>query len=156
MDRAAQLTRFLKEYDRELYCSKSREGKLCVYRNSVRWENYDMGENTVLRVARSTPHFIMALTHNAQMNGQPVEWGSLRILERLKKNDMQNRDIMAEMEKQYDEEQERQKRNRMNKTEDFMYEFRDTFKKTFNDYNTSTLDKKKDIRYLNDKKIKGD
>lgn len=141
MDRAYDLTRNLKIHDRELYCSKDREGKLCVYRNSTRWEDFEIDSNTVLRRARSTPFLIFKLTENWKPNGVPVDWGIEPILYRLKAHDLWNRDLVDEQEKQYEKKKESNDRDSKNNSEAFAHEFRSQFKKVFSDVNTSSMEK---------------
>lgn len=141
MDRATQITNHLKAYDRELYCARDREGKLCVFRNSTRWETFDMGDAWI-RVARSTPFLIFPLTKNFRPREVPVDWGIEPILAHLRLGDTRSRDLVLEQEKQYDEKKASNERDLKNKNEAFAYEFRDHVKSTFNDYNVSTLEKK--------------
>jgi hypothetical protein len=83
----------------------------------------------------------MALTHNFQSNGDAVDWGIEPILHRIKSIDLWNRDLVNEQEKQYDEKKKAIERESKNKAEDEARELRSAFKKTFNDYNVSTLNK---------------
>lgn len=147
MDRATELTRHLKRYDRELYCSKNREGKLCVYRNSTRWETFNLRDGSVLRVARPTPFFILALTHNWSIHGLATDWGSIPLLDKIKTIDGWHRDISEDLIDQYEREEKDRERDTRNNIESFLYDFRGQFKKTFSDTNVSNL-KKVDSRNL--------
>lgn len=141
MDRATILTKYLKRYDRELYCVKSREGKLCVYRNSTIWEHYSVKEGCSLSVARSAPYFILALTDNWKEHGRPVDWGSLPLIKRIEENDLHKRDLASEIIAREEKNIEAQERHRKNQSEGFFSEFHGQFKKTFSDYNTSSMKK---------------
>lgn len=155
MGRAERITEYLKTYDSKLYCASSKEGKLCVYRNSTRYESYSLDDDSILTFARPAPHYIFALTEDWSMKTESVDWGLLPIMDRIRSSDLQQRDIVGELEKHYEAQEKSNARDRMNKTEDFLHEFRDSFKNTFKDVNTASLEKK-DLRRLNDKKIKGD
>lgn len=145
MGRAEQITRHLKLHDAKLYCDKNREGTLCVYRQSKRYDAFDFEGNVVL-FSRPTPHFIFALTHNWTTYGKPVDWGIEPIMHKLKSGDLHQRDKLAEeMIQEYERENMREERDRSNKNEAFLKDFRKQFAKTFNDVNTSTLEKK-DLR----------
>jgi hypothetical protein len=93
------------------------------------------------------------LTHNWRPQGNPVEWGILPILARLKQSDLWKRDIVSDIEKNEERIAKENDRDRQNKTEDFLYDFHAKFKKTFSDVNVSTMEKK-DRRRLADKQIK--
>ena len=143
MDRVNQITKFIKRHDRELYCEKHREGKLCVYRNSKRWEFYDIGDGNTLSVARSTPFFILALTDDWRFNSPPREWGLEPIFNRLKEMDLWNRDIVSDIEENHRKEDLSSERDMKNKIEGQLYEMHSTVKKSLSDINTSTLSKTK-------------
>ncbi len=142
----------VKSHDSKLYCNRNAEGKLCIYRESYRWEHHFI-DGVSVHFARPTPHFIMALTHNWHMHGQSVEWGFEPILARLKAMDLHNRNLAEDLIKNYDKAEVTKQRDASNKNEDFLREFRPQFAKTFADINTSTL-KKVDRRKTDDKRIK--
>ncbi len=141
MGRAEVITRALRIHDRELYCAKHSEGKLCVFRKSIRWESYALEDNVVLRVARPAPHLVFPLTDNWKMSGREVEWGVLPIMQRIYAHDLHNRDLVAEMEKQYDKHKESIGRDSRNQAEAFASDFRPQFKKAFADVNTANMAK---------------
>jgi hypothetical protein len=138
--RAEQITRELKLHDRELYCEMHKVGKLCVYRKSVRWEDYDL-DGVFMRFARPAPHFIMALTHNWQLAGDAVDWGLLPIIARLNAMDLHNRDLAEELIKDEEKRAEQRRRDFHSKNEDFAKEIRRPFAKAFNDINTANMAK---------------
>lgn len=142
MGRAERITAQVKLRDRELYCERDKEGKLCVYRKSLRWEIYRLKNGIALQFARPAPHFIFALTHNWAMNGRPVDWGIEPILARLKAIDLWNRDLASDIIAEEEKTLESAARARTNSTESFLLDFRKQFARTFNDVNTSTLAKK--------------
>lgn len=139
--RAERLTRALKKHDRELYVAKGIEGKLCLFRNSTRWESYELDSNVTLTVARPAPFLIFALTDNFKPSGREVEWGVLPILRRLDAHDLHKRDLVEEQEKQYEEKKRAEERAVQNENEAFLKELRPQFKKVFADVNTSNMAK---------------
>lgn len=152
MGRAERITQAIKLHDRELFCERSEEGKLCVYRKSHRVEPYRLDDESVLYFVRPTPYFVFALTHNWRLTGMPVEWGIEPIMARLRAIDLWNRDVAGDIIQQELKEQESRERDLRNTTESFLLDFRKQFAKTFNDVNTSTLEKK-DSRRLYDKMV---
>jgi hypothetical protein len=147
--RVERISSAVQSHDWKLYCAKDIAGKLCIFRKSQRVETFYLDDTTVIHSVRPAPHFVMALTHNWKANGIPVDWGLEPILARVKSLDLWNRDIVSDLEVQEEKHLESCERDRKNKTEDFLHEFRSDFKRTFSDVNTSTLDKKKQIKHIN-------
>lgn len=141
MGRAERITLKIRDHDYKLYC-KRMEGKLCIFRESQRIESYLLDEGTVIHSVRPAPHFIMALTDNWQMKGQEVDWGIEPIMARLKAMDLWHRDIVSDIEAQEEKFAKASERKMKTDNEAFLYDFRDKFKKTFNDVNTANLSKK--------------
>lgn len=153
MVRVERVTKHLKRFDNKLYCDTDSEGTPRVCRKSVRWEIYDVNGVDIL-FARPTPHVIFYLTNNWKKSGHPVEWGVDNILHKLRFGDTHNRDLVSEIEKQDLEEKKSHERFLDNYTEGFCKEYRREFADSVNDINVSTMDKSKDSRRLEDKKIK--
>ena len=116
------------------------EGKLCIFRESQRVETYHLDGN-VLHFVRPSSHLIFALTDNWKVTGQEVDWGLEPIMQKLKQNDLWNRDIVADVERRFEEVEKSKDRERLGQTEDFMREFVRDFKTTFEDVNTANLSK---------------
>lgn len=144
MGRTERISRVVKTYDPKLYCERSGEGKLCVYRKSSRIETYDVDGQSI-QFVRPTPYFVFALTHNWKMNGRPVEWGIEPILARLNAIDLWKRDLAGESIQNSEDYSANKERDLHNSVESFLYEFRSQFKETFKDVNTASM-KKKDLR----------
>lgn len=141
--RAEAITERLRGYDPMLYCEKSREGKLCVYRKGQRIESYFIDEvGAVVQFVRPAPFFIFAITDDWSLQGLSVDWGIEPIMQRLKRIDSWNRDIAEEAIRQAEEKEEAITIDRQNKTESFLKDFRRQFAKATNDINTSTLERK--------------
>lgn len=142
MGREDIITREVKTHDSKLYCARNTEGMLCIYRKSFRYESYQLEDSSWLTVSRPAPHFIFALSDNWNSNGKPVEWGVLPILARLKALDLWNRDIVGEMEDQYEKEEKSNLRTLRNNTESFLLDFRKQFARATNDVRVANLEKK--------------
>lgn len=153
MGRAERITSAVKAHDRELYCERDMEGKLCIFREGHSWENHPLKDGNLLRVLRPVPHLVFALTDSWSIRGRSVDWGIEPIMKRLKAMDLWNNDIVGILEEQDLKDEESAARDRDNMNESFLYEFRDQFKKTFDGINTSSL-AKTDLRKKNEKRIK--
>lgn len=140
MGRAEQITKAVKSYDSKLYCEKSREGKLCVYRRGSRIEPYDI-DGLAINFVRPAPHFVFALTHDWKLAGRPVDWGVLPIMNRLKAIDLWQRDLAEESIKSVERASESYQRDMGNSIESFLYDFRSSFKKATADINTASMKK---------------
>lgn len=151
MGRAERVTKFIKLHDSKLSAERNSEGNLCIYREGSRVEWFDL-EGTSIGFVRSTPHLIMALTHNWHVLGRPVEWGLDVILQRLQAIDLWNRDLAGECEQQDVKRKERIARDASSKHEDFLREFKRPFAETFKDINVASL-KKIDKRRTMENKI---
>jgi hypothetical protein len=144
------VTQVIKTHDSKLFCKRI-EGKLCVFRQTSKWEHYLIDDQNYL-FARSNPYFVFALTDNWRFDGNPVDHGLVPIVERLKAIDLWARDIAGECEASLLKEEETNLRKRRSDNEAFLKDYRREFAKTFNDINTSSL-AKKDKRKRGDKKI---
>lgn len=152
MGRADVITRAIKLHDRELYCERSGEGKLCIYRKGKRVESYRPDDESVLHFVRPTPYFVFALTHDWRLAGEPKDWGIEPIMARLKAMDLWNRDVAGDLIDQEMKEKASLQRDRENTIESFLLDFRKQFARAFNDVNTSTM-AKKDSRRDFDKRV---
>lgn len=123
------LNRDLKNHDKELYAQETKPGRVDVYRKN--------------RNGFTPPHFIFSLTDNWNVSGKPVPWGIEVILNRIKAQDLWRDDTFVERWiKDHQDAEKAKDRASRNSIENFLYEFRGQFHKTFNDVNTSTMEKK--------------
>lgn len=139
MGRAERVSKAVKRYDPKLYCER-REGKLCVLRKSSRVETYDV-DGLLIDFVRPAPSFVFALTHNWKMNGEPVEWGLLPIIERLRMNDLWSRDLADECIRATEKATESKEREKASNNEAFLKDFRRQFAKATDGINTANLAK---------------
>lgn len=142
MDLAQKYTVALRKHDENLFARKEPDGIIKVYEKSYHYETYDVDGDTVHFLVPS-PKFVMAVTDNWSVRGKPVEWGLLPLIQKIKSIDWHN--AQAELHR-IEEENEKLKKSKerdfANKAESFAYDFRDSFKKTFSDYNVASLKKK--------------
>ncbi len=153
-ERKDLITEKIKGYDRELYCDRSPQGPLVIYRKGHRYEPMEVNGVTI-HYQIPSPHYVFALTDTWVVTGTPVEWGIEPILARLKAMDLwRDHNIIEEHTENYYKGEESKARDQRNSIESFLYEFRSQFARATNGINTSSLDKKKDRRFKDDLKIK--
>lgn len=136
------LTKHLKAHDSELFCKKvALDGPYCVYRKATQWESFEM-EGSVVHVSRPSMNLCFALTDTWNFKGKPVDWGIEPVIQRAKETHFSRGDqVMKELINSYEENSKSKDRALKSKTEDFLKDFRGSFAKTFDDVNTSTLEK---------------
>lgn len=160
MTRAERVTMEIRKHDPLLYCEKfnrddgTGQVPLVIYRKLYRFEPMEV-DGVIIHFKVLSPHYVFALTDTWSVNGVPVERGLLPIMERLKQMDLWQSETEFDRMKAHSEKVDASKAKDMrNKTESFMYDFRSQFAKATADVNTSLFDKRKDRRFLDDKKIK--
>lgn len=141
MGRRERITEAVKTHDPMLFC-KEHTGKLCIFRKGWKWESYDI-DDEVLLFLRPDDYFVMALTDTWKLAGSPVDHGLDPILRRIQAIDLWKVDMATESIKSAEKHEESQARDRRNKNEAFLYDFRSRFAKTFNDVNVANMDKQK-------------
>lgn len=152
MGRAEIISHHIKRHDYKLYCEKHETGVLCIYREGQRVESYEV-DGDVIHFVRPAPHFVTALTHDWSMQGRPADWGTIPIMKRLNDLDLWNRDLVSEIEKNDEKKKEAEQRELQNKNEDFLKDYRTTFKNAFADVNVGSM-AKTDKRRTHEKRIK--
>jgi hypothetical protein len=130
MCRETTITKALREYKRELYCSRDKFGKRHIYQKSpMKWE---------------PDRHVCSLTHNWSPNGEPVDWGIEPIKARIKAIDLcadGGHEFWREILKSYERQEESKERDRKNTIESNLYELHSEFKKAFKDVNTGSMAK---------------
>ncbi len=140
MGRAERITEVIKAYDSKLFC-KSEDGKLCIYRKSQRIESYDLN-GTLYHFVRPSCFWILSLTHNWRMDGDPADWGIEPIMKKLKMGDLWHRDLASEVIRQEEKHLESTQRHLDNESEAFLKDYRRKFARTFNDVRVANMAKK--------------
>jgi hypothetical protein len=149
------LNREFKWFDSDLFAKRD-NGKVQVYRKKFRFLPWEYEGQTLLYQV-STPTLVFSLTDNWSVNGEPAEWGIEPILARLRSIDLINNPELSEwLFKQYEKSEESKERDFHNFSESFAKYYRRAFANTFNEINTSTMEKndsrrKGDIKYGNRK-----
>lgn len=151
--RLNKLEKALRKHDHKLRVKRSHTGKVQVFRLTKRCEWVSV-DNIKVGFLLDSFDYVLSLTDDWSANGNSVEWGVEPVLARLKAIDLwSNENFMEEFLKQDKEVEESKKRDFHNNTEAFLYDFRNQFKKTFNDVNTANMSKT-DIRKVNERKRK--
>ncbi len=154
MTRADRITREIRRHDRLLYCEKSPQGPLAIYRKLYRYEPMEVN-GVIIHYPILSPHLVFAITDTWSITGRPVEWGILPIMARIKAMDLWTNDnIVNDLIDGYKKDEESKERDQRNSIESFLLDFRRQFAKSFDQYNTGTLDKRKDRRFKDDIKLK--
>lgn len=130
----------LRFFDRKLYAEKSAHGVVKILRKGTHWESFEFEGNTLL-YSRPNPHYVLSLTHNWSLEGQPVEWGIEPLLGRLREIDSHNHDVLARIYEENEKRERLRKRAQSNELKAIAYDSRREFAKAVNDINTSTLEK---------------
>ena len=149
--RAKTLTRYIQEYDRELY-AKARYGRIDILRKSFRYVAYDVDGMTLLSPVEND-WLVTSLTHNWNVTGRPVDWGIEPVLARLRSIDLHRRDLANEIIEAKEKDLESKDRTMDNNLEAFWKDNRRLWAKNFEQVNRSSLSKK-DRRYSDDVKLK--
>lgn len=140
MGRAERITEYIRNHDDKLICKMDAiAGTLCIYRKTLKFETYDIdGE----RVTFSLPdlHFVTALTDNWNRNGKPVDWGLLPIMDRIRRIDLWQNEVMVQkMISEYEKADEDERKKRMDRHEAQADVFRHDFQKSFGDHVVGNL-----------------
>lgn len=127
-------------FDRELYAVKTGDGIVQIYRKGVRWESFAFGKD-LLKYSRPAPHYVLSLTHDWSLNGDPAEWGIEPLLARLREIDTHNHDVLGRIHEENETKKRLRKRAVDNEIKARAYDLRRDFAKAVNEVNTSTLPK---------------
>lgn len=130
-NRAVVLTRHLKRYDRRLSAQYAGNGMI----------------NIVFSDALINNH-VMCITDNWNESGTPVLWGIEPIIQRLRQINASESSHLEEIKKRREKAKERSEKDFKNQIRDGLHDRRKQFAKSFEDINTSTLDKTKDKRRI--------
>lgn len=152
MARLGAINRAVGRFDRKLYAER-RGNRIDIFREDYKYRTYDV-DGLTLQALKPAPYHVISLTDNWNMFGTPVEWGILPILQKLSEIDLWKRDLVGEIESLYEKRKASEDRALQNNIEAFLYDYRRQFVRDFGEFNTSNLNKKKDRRYVDEKKLK--
>lgn len=136
------LNNALKRYDKNLF-ARQENGIVRVYVKGKKAETCHI-EGVYLTYPVNTEWLVLSLTHNWSYQGQRRNWGVDKVMFRIREIDAHKRDVIREMEEANEKAEKAKERDFQNHTESFLYEWRDDIKKSFNDVNTSLMDKSLD------------
>ena len=135
------ITKAVQQYDKNLFCDVNYKGILCIYRKSKTYDLFDV-DGGKLFVTRPLKQYVCALTDTWNELGKPVDWGLLPIVNRLKAIDLaSNPRLFEDLISSYEKAKESEERDFKNNVESFLLDFRKQFARSFNDVNTSTMEK---------------
>lgn len=147
--REQKINREVQRFDPDLFLEVNYKGIPQVLRKKYALKVYDV-DGQALLVSERADQYIFALTDNWRPTGEVVEWGVIPIIQKLISIDTWKEDSESARLETHNEKVDKSiERDFANKTEDFAYEWRDSFKETFKDINTSNL-KKLDKRRIKD------
>ncbi len=135
------LTRALKNHDGELFAKRDHNGIISVYRWVMGSQQVPWVNGGTLTVLDKQPEYIFALTDTWGPRGRGIDAGIEVVLARLKYGDTHNRDLLGEIEKEYDQDKESSLRKLRSNADAYARDRRREFASITNDINTSTLTK---------------
>lgn len=137
--RVSRVNQEVKKLDRRLFANRRPNGAIQVLRQAERIEasNFHM---VAPDLASLHPQFVIALTDNWNLTGQPVDWGLEPIIQQLKSMDLWNDDKMLDrLRLKREREAEDQERAMSNELRARALDMRKDFARATNDINTSAL-----------------
>lgn len=152
---AKSYERVLKSYDRDLFVDRNRDGVLCVFRHTKRYEPVVEAEGFRLLNLKRDREYVFALTETWGLSGKPRDWGADDVLDHVQKIDkLANADVLSAADELNDQVNERRMRHIRGEMEAFWKDQRRAFAKATDDILTHSLDKSETKRRLKDRSIK--
>lgn len=147
--RTRTLNKHLRAYDRDLYAERFESGVIHIFRKVTTWVHFELN-GTKFGYAKTTPLFIIALTDNWLLTGNPVQWGIEPLMSKIRDMDNWREDsTYTNIVKEREQLQRNQERSARNNVRALAADMRRDFARATNDINTSTL-KKIEKRRLKD------
>lgn len=151
----SSLDELVKKFDKNLFAKMGFDGTLRVYCNAFKFKAYDL-EGMTLYVTEKDPYHVFSLTDTWGYNGKRRDWGYIPVENHLCRIRIENRDKqLKEIEESEKQALESKDKTRANISESMAHEMHSVLKHETKDVLFHSMDKKKDSRYLNDKKLKG-
>jgi hypothetical protein len=149
-----KVNRLLKRFDRKMFARRSGDGIVRVYCNAGSPRAFEVDGMTIVHLINE-PYHVFSLTDTWGYWGRPCAYGYLPLWDKLRAVSLESRDrITQELDKSEKDAEAKRKRNLANLTESMAYEARDAIKELTKDVVFSNVDKNKDPRRKQDKKIK--
>jgi hypothetical protein len=149
--KVSQVNRAIRKHDPMLY-AEMYEGRIDIFRRTYGHDSFDVDGKTILFI-KEVPYRVLCLTDSWNAWGKPVDWGIEPIMAKLKASDLWARDVASEINSHNEKIDASAKRDLSNNVEAFVKDYRKEFAKTFDDVNTSNMDKRTDRRFKDDKKL---
>jgi hypothetical protein len=130
----ASYTRALKRYDRDLFCSRNKDGILCVFRKHKRFEPVCVADNFKILNLIVDKQFVCSLTANWTLRTEPRMWGIDHVLSKIREMDLQaNEALLEKLDEQNEKVDQAEQRKFRNETEAFLADNRRQFAKAFDE-----------------------
>ena len=131
----------LKRYDAELYAQRHASGAVVVMQKGYRYIPYEVGSE-VVHVLSSSPTYVFALTDNWTTQGNPIDLGIDRVLDKVRECDYRKREnLIKELEETEEKANQTKRRDVRNNAEAFFSDQRSRFKKATGDILTHSMAK---------------
>lgn len=150
-------TKSLRRYDKDLFAGRTKDGVLCVFRKTKRYEPVVVSDSFKILNLKEDKVFVFALTDTWTLAGVPRMWGVDHVLNRVKQIDTQaNERFFEEMEEKNEAVDKSQKRKFRNEAEAFWADNRKEFIKAVDTtYGTTvSLSRDEPRKRLKDRSIK--
>lgn len=138
MTRIDRLNEVLRAYDRDLFVNKIPSGMLQIHRKVNKSKVTRFNEDEI-DPGYLHPQFILALTHNWLLTGEPVDWGIEPIMETLRSMDQWNHDDFNEMIETRDRKERDRLRSQNSEFRAIAADLRKDYARATNDINVSNL-----------------
>lgn len=148
-------TKYLKRYDKDLYADHNRDGVICVFRKTKRYEPVVVDQGFKFLNLISDKQYVCALTENWSLSTKPRQWGVDHVLTKIRQIDSQCNERMFEaMDAANDAVDEAERRSLRNDIEAFWIDNRREFAKATDDILVHSLSKDEPRKRLKDRSIK--
>jgi hypothetical protein len=136
--RVSKITYEVRKYDRKLFAIRVSNGMIQIVREAEHRGASDIAGDDVSHIQH--PQFILALTDDWTLQGNPVEWGLEPIMAKLNKMDSWKQEkILDKMRAAREREEEVKKQSNRNEIRARAADLRREFAKVTDDINTASL-----------------
>ncbi len=148
-------TRALKNYDRDLFADRNRDGVACVFRKVKRWVTICDDIDFKLANLVEDKQFVCAITDTWSLRGSPRSWGIDDVVGHIQKMDvLADKDFFDKMDAENERQDKIKRKDLRNEMEGFWSYERRRFAKATNDILTHSLSKDEPRKRLKDRSIK--
>lgn len=152
---ASELTKTLKRYDRDLFAEAAHDGQVRVFRKVRHAVPVVECEDYRLLTLVDKKQFVIALTDTWTMQGNPRQWGSDFVLNKLREMDSQaNERIFEEFERAEERREQSKRRSAKNELEGKASYYRRAFAKATDDILVHSLSKDEPTKRKKDRSLK--